>query len=102
MGVPEEHQALLPRHPESMGGSPNGPSHPRWQRLKDSMSSPNLRPKLKTILGVLVIFSIIFAIFGGIHISSSSSHKVRLMPTPIAVRLIHASVLCDLSPPLAT
>ncbi|OAQ92004.1 hypothetical protein VFPFJ_03744 [Purpureocillium lilacinum] len=75
MGVPEEHQALLPRHPESMGGSPNGPSHPRWQRLKDSMSSPNLRPKLKTILGVLVIFSIIFAIFGGIHISSSSSHK---------------------------
>ncbi|KAJ6440790.1 ankyrin repeat-containing protein [Purpureocillium lavendulum] len=75
MGVPEEQQALLPRHPESMGGNPNGPPHSRWQRLKDSMSSPNLRPKIKTILGVLLIFSIIFAIFGGITITSSSSHK---------------------------
>ncbi|UNI16156.1 hypothetical protein JDV02_002622 [Purpureocillium takamizusanense] len=75
MGLPEEHQALLPRHPESMGGSPHGPPYPRWQRLKDSISSHNLRPKLKTILGVLVIISIISAIFGGISISSSSSHK---------------------------
>ncbi|PNY23910.1 Calcium-binding mitochondrial carrier SAL1 [Tolypocladium capitatum] len=74
MGVPEEHP---PRQPESMGGPPHGPPSPRWPRVKESVGSPNLRRRIKTILGVLVIFSVIFAMLGTLNPSSSSHHKVR-------------------------
>ncbi|KAK2593974.1 hypothetical protein QQS21_008333 [Conoideocrella luteorostrata] len=77
MGVPEEHQALLPRHPQSMGGSPsgNGPPISRWQRVKNAANSPRARSNIKTLLGIAVILSILFAIFGGISLSNQSSRR---------------------------
>lgn len=81
MGIPEEHQALLPRQPQSMGGSPNGPPASRWQRVKNAAHSPNMRSKIRTLLGIAVIFSIFFAIFGGIQLSSGPRHpKVSTIP----------------------
>ncbi|RFU78423.1 hypothetical protein TARUN_3801 [Trichoderma arundinaceum] len=65
MGVPEENQSLLPRQPESMGGAPNGSREPLWQRIKSSTNSSTTRKKIRTVLGVLVILSIIMALFGG-------------------------------------
>lgn len=65
MGVPEENQSLLPRQPESMGGAPNGSREPLWQRIKSRTNSSPMRRKIRTILGVLVILSIIVALFGG-------------------------------------
>lgn len=62
MGVPEENQSLLPRQPESMGGAPNGSQETLWRRIK---RNTNARKRLRTILGVLVIISIVAAIFGG-------------------------------------
>ncbi|KAL6860967.1 hypothetical protein J3F83DRAFT_310110 [Trichoderma novae-zelandiae] len=73
MGVPDENQTLLPRQPESMGGAVNGSREPLWQRIKNKSSSCITRKKVRTVLGVLVIISIIVALFGstiGIH-----SHK---------------------------
>ncbi|KAL7787121.1 hypothetical protein V8C37DRAFT_419081 [Trichoderma ceciliae] len=64
MGVPEENQSLLPRQPESMGGAPNGSQEPLWRRIKSSTNSTT-RKKIRTVLGVLVILSIIVALFGG-------------------------------------
>lgn len=61
MGLPEENQTLLPRQPESMGGAVNGSREPLWQRIKGSIT----RKKIRTVLGVLVIISIILALFGG-------------------------------------
>ncbi|KAG3178794.1 hypothetical protein PC129_g25474, partial [Phytophthora cactorum] len=54
-----EQQRLIPRGPESMGDQPPVPSPSRWQRCKSSVANFNLRKKLKTALGVLVIFSVI-------------------------------------------
>ncbi|PTB41267.1 hypothetical protein M441DRAFT_138552 [Trichoderma asperellum CBS 433.97] len=62
MGVPEENQNLLPRQPESMGGAPNGPQETLWRRFK---RNTNTRKRVRTILGVLVILSIVIALFGG-------------------------------------
>lgn len=98
MGVPEEHQALLPRQPESMGGPPGGgPPPSRWRRLKESTGSPNLRKKIKTVLGVLVIISIISAILGAFGFSSSSHHKV-CQGIPAAFTHAHALRLLALLP----
>ncbi|KAM0256506.1 hypothetical protein ACHAQJ_004917 [Trichoderma viride] len=63
MGLPEENQSLLPRQPESMGGAPNGSQQPLWRRIKSSANSTT-RKKIRTILGVLVILSIVAALFG--------------------------------------
>ncbi|KAL6886998.1 hypothetical protein GGI43DRAFT_270593 [Trichoderma evansii] len=62
MGVPEENQSLLPRQPESMGGPPNGSRETLWRRIQ---RNTNTRKKVRTILGVLVIISIVLALFGG-------------------------------------
>ncbi|KAL7928862.1 hypothetical protein V8C35DRAFT_316956 [Trichoderma chlorosporum] len=64
MGVPEENQALLPRQPESMGGAAHGAREPFWRRIRNSANSSTTRKKIRTILGVLVIISIIIALFG--------------------------------------
>lgn len=64
MGIPDEHQRLLPRQPESMGGNHNGPPPTVWQKLKATCSISNSRGKLKTMLGVLVICSILAVILG--------------------------------------
>lgn len=72
MGVPEENQSLLPRQPQSMSGNPQGTPPPMWQRLKEAPRSSKFRSRLKTVLGILVIFSILFALFGGITISRST------------------------------
>ncbi|PTB61810.1 hypothetical protein BBK36DRAFT_1190431 [Trichoderma citrinoviride] len=73
MGVPDENQTLLPRQPESMGGAVNGAREPLWQRIKNKFSSSLTRKKIRTALGVLLVISIILALFGstiGVH-----SHK---------------------------
>ncbi|KAH0495486.1 hypothetical protein TgHK011_009035 [Trichoderma gracile] len=64
MGVPEESQTLLPRQPESMGGAVNGAREPLWRRIRDRTSSSITRKKIRTALGVLLIISIIVALFG--------------------------------------
>lgn len=75
MGVPEEQQGLLSRHPESMGAPPNDrPLQPAWRRFKDSAASSTWRKKIKSILGVLVIISIIVAL--STTVSLSPPHKV--------------------------
>ncbi|KAK5988650.1 hypothetical protein PT974_10136 [Cladobotryum mycophilum] len=66
MGVPEEHQALLPRHPESMGAPGYGSRTPFWRRIKDSAQSSHNRKALKSLLGVLVILSIVFILVSSI------------------------------------
>ncbi|KAL5090008.1 hypothetical protein Trisim1_004840 [Trichoderma cf. simile WF8] len=71
MGVPEENQTLLPRQPESMGGASNGAREPLWRRIRNSTNSSTTRKRIRTILGILVIISIIVALFGStINISS--------------------------------
>ncbi|KAL6691969.1 hypothetical protein J3F84DRAFT_146285 [Trichoderma pleuroticola] len=74
MGVPEESQTLLPRQPESMGGPANGDREPLWRRIRSSTNSSTTRKKIRTILGVLVIISIIVALFGS-SISIISTKK---------------------------
>lgn len=71
MGLPEEQQRLLPRNPESMGGVPTTSEPSRWQKLKDAVASLNLRRKVKTILGVLVILSIFAMIFSSFSLRSN-------------------------------
>lgn len=63
MGLPEEQQRLISRGPESMGGPPTPPSQTRWQRIKSSIASSNLRKKLRTTLGVFVVLSVFFMMF---------------------------------------
>lgn len=76
MGVPEEHQSLLPRQPQSMGGSPGGAPESRWQRVKKQANKPSFRSKIRTLLGIAVILSIFFAIFGGVSITRTPHTKV--------------------------
>ncbi|KAH7160640.1 hypothetical protein EDB81DRAFT_321617 [Dactylonectria macrodidyma] len=64
MGLPEEQQRLIPRGPESMGGPTSSQEPSRWQRIKSSITGIDLRKKLKTALGVLVIFSVVAIILG--------------------------------------
>jgi hypothetical protein len=92
MGVPEEHQALLPRHPQSMGGAPNGPPASKWQQLKNITHSPNARQNIRTLLGIAVILSIFFAIFGGI--SLSGGHRYPKVSTSTNAGPIHNRLLC--------
>lgn len=68
MGVPEEQQRLLPRAPESMGGAQGGQGGSWWQRLKDLCSVGNLRGKLRTILGVLLLLSIFIIVLSSFTI----------------------------------
>lgn len=80
MGVPEESQTLLPRQPESMGGASNGAREPLWRRIRNSTNSSTTRKKIRTILGVLVIISIIVALFGSsISISSPKVSRAQLV-----------------------
>ena len=78
MGVPEEEQSLLPRHPQSMGGHPDGKPPTQWQRIKDTAGTPSIRKKIKTLLGVAVVISILIAIFGTVNFSSDRHHKVKV------------------------
>ena len=71
MGAPEEQQHLL-------GGSPGPAKQPVWKRIKDSHDSGYLRKKIKTILGVLVVLSILFIIFGSVSVDMSSGHRVSV------------------------
>jgi hypothetical protein len=71
MGVPEEQQTLL-------GGSPDPAKQPVWKRIKDSHESGYLRKKIKTILGVLVVLSIFFIIFGSVSVDMSSGRRVSV------------------------
>ncbi|KAM0461733.1 hypothetical protein ACHAO4_000918 [Trichoderma viride] len=72
MGVPEENQSLLPRQPESMGGPPNGSQETLWRRIKRNTTT---RKRVRTILGVLLIMSIVAALFGGTMSISSGDRK---------------------------
>jgi hypothetical protein len=91
MGLPEENQSLLPRQPESMGGAPNGSQEPLWRKIK-SRANSTTRKKIRTILGVLVIISIIAALFGssfGIYsrrvskLVSTYANKAHLTTSPL-------------------
>lgn len=76
MGQPDEHRHLLSHEPESMSNSnPATPSPPsRWQRIKSSIAKLNLRNKIKTTLGFLVVFSVVFMVFSSFTLRPS--HKV--------------------------
>lgn len=74
MGLPEEQQRLITRGPESMGGPPTPPSQSRWQRVKSSIASLNLRKKLKTALGVFVVLSVVFMMISSFTLRPN--HKV--------------------------
>ncbi|UKZ71675.1 uncharacterized protein TrAtP1_012626 [Trichoderma atroviride] len=75
MGVPEENQSLLPRQPESMGGPPNGSQETLWRRIKRNTTT---RKRVRTILGVLLIISIVAALFGGTLSISSGGGRVSI------------------------
>ncbi|QPG93719.1 hypothetical protein C2857_001999 [Epichloe festucae Fl1] len=75
MGLSEEHQALLPRQPQSMGGSINGLPKSRWQRVKNATHSLQMRGKVKTLLGIAVFLSIFFAILGSVSLSSGGRSR---------------------------
>lgn len=66
MGLPEEQQRLIPHPPQSMGRPIDAPTSSRWQRIKDYAPGPDLRKKLQTLLGVLVLISIVLALLGGL------------------------------------
>ncbi|KAI9155366.1 hypothetical protein HJFPF1_07948 [Paramyrothecium foliicola] len=72
MGLPYEQQHLIPREPESMGGPPEGSKPALWQRIKETISNrltiQNLRGKVKTALGTLVILSIFLMVLSGFSI----------------------------------
>ncbi|KHN97783.1 uncharacterized protein MAM_04172 [Metarhizium album ARSEF 1941] len=78
MTIPEEHQALLPRQPESVGGSPNGPPASRRQRVKSAPHSPNTRESIKTLVGVAAVLAICVALFGGVFLSGSRSQRPKI------------------------
>ena len=72
MGVPEEQQRLLPREPESMGHAPRGQRGGLWwQRFKDQWSSGDGRKKIRTVLGVLLLLSILVVILSGSFVEPS-------------------------------
>ncbi|KAK0386843.1 hypothetical protein NLU13_5156 [Sarocladium strictum] len=78
MGLPSEHQRLLPhnREPESMGGQP-GDQPPRtfWRRLRRAFTVTDARRKLTRVLKWLVITVILLAIFSGLSISGTHHPK---------------------------
>jgi hypothetical protein len=78
MGVPEEHQRLLAREPQSMGDSPQQPKRNRWQGFTERFRVTNLRKKIKTVLGTLVILSIFLMVLSGFTLKTS--HKVSHNP----------------------
>ncbi|KAF7546017.1 hypothetical protein G7046_g9427 [Stylonectria norvegica] len=73
MGLPEEQQRLIAREPESMGAPPEAPTPSKWQRVKDRVANFNLRKRVKTCLGVLVILSIVCALLS--HFAGKPRHK---------------------------
>ncbi|KAF4462472.1 hypothetical protein FALBO_10713 [Fusarium albosuccineum] len=67
MGRAEEQQPLVSHGPpESMSSPPDSNKPSRLQIFKNRLSNINFRRKFKTILGVLVIFSVISAIIGSL------------------------------------
>lgn len=62
MGVPEEQQSLLPGQQQRAFSDP--PKQPLWQRIKDSHDSGSLRQRIKRVLGILVLISIVLVFMG--------------------------------------
>ncbi|KAK7424222.1 hypothetical protein QQZ08_008710 [Neonectria magnoliae] len=87
MGLPEEQQRLIPRGPESMGDQPTAPSPSRWQRFKNFVpsfvTSFDLRKKLRTALGVLVVFSVIIILFSSFTPRREHNHPDIVDNTPV-------------------
>jgi hypothetical protein len=85
MGVPEEQQALLPREPESMGGTPGEQRGSWWRRFRESWtpSGASMRRKVQTILGTLLVLSILAMLIGAFTIKphDDGDWNVRL-PEP--------------------
>ena len=82
MGLPEEEQRLLPRQPESMGGSPSDePKDNYWARTKKAFKITNLRKMLRNLFAILLIISIFAMIFSSFTLQPS--HKVRCLPPPL-------------------
>lgn len=70
-GAPEEHNRLLPREPESMGGdpSPGRPALSRWQAYKAEWKDAKwgtTRRKVRTVLSTLLIIAIVISLVGGL------------------------------------
>lgn len=69
MGSPEEQDRLL--SPPQQQAFSDPPKQPLWRRIRDSHDSGSLRQKIKKILGILVIVSIIL-VFMGVNMSGPS------------------------------
>ncbi|EGX90381.1 hypothetical protein CCM_06801 [Cordyceps militaris CM01] len=81
MGVPEERDQLL--SPQQQAFS-DPPKQPLWQRIRHSHDSGSLRKKIKKILGVLVVVSIIL-VFLGFNMSGPSYRKRIIDKSPIRI-----------------
>lgn len=83
MGLPDERQHLLPgREPQSMGGERTGGDSPTWwQRMIDSGRSLVTRRRLKTLLGLLVVLSLVSMLLGGfVYDPDNKKHSVSSTP----------------------
>lgn len=84
MGAAEEQQSLLQREPQSMGAPGGHPGGSLWQRFKGRMPARGAaRAKIRRILGVLLVISIVAAILGSVSAPSTSrSHRDVSYPGP--------------------
>ncbi|KAM3443274.1 hypothetical protein MY4824_000577 [Beauveria thailandica] len=80
MGSPEEQDRLL--SPQQQQAFPDPPKQPLWRRIRDSHDSGSFRQKIKRILGILVIVSIIL-VFMGVNMSGPSYRKRIIDKSPI-------------------
>ncbi|KAJ6780132.1 hypothetical protein PWT90_03845 [Aphanocladium album] len=81
MGVPEEHDRLLPPHQQ---GYSDPPKQPLWQRIRESHDSGSLRKNIKKILGILVFVSIVL-VFMGFNMSGPKYRKHIIDKSPIRI-----------------
>ncbi|KAM3498365.1 hypothetical protein MY10362_008314 [Beauveria mimosiformis] len=82
MGSPEEQDRLL--SPQQQQAFSDPPKQPLWRRIRDSHDSGSLRQKIKRILGILVIVSIIL-VFMGVNMSGPSYRKRIIDKSPIRI-----------------
>ncbi|KAM5382858.1 hypothetical protein ACJZ2D_002249 [Fusarium nematophilum] len=74
MGRPDDQQLLIHHPPESMSSPPDSDKPSRWRRFRDGVTSVDLRSRIKTILGSLVIFSVVFMIFSSFTMIPNHDH----------------------------
>lgn len=82
MGASDEHNRLLPREPESMGGdpTPERPGLSRWEAYREEWRNAKwgtTRRKVRTVLSTLLILAIVVSLLGGIFSLGADDSKDR-------------------------